>query len=125
MLSFSTKGSGEHPDADKVRAALRLALDKAHGFFIDGELQADAALLRAVADKKACGGGPVAGQANILVFPDLDAANIASKLVQILANATACGPILQGFACPVSDLSRSASVREVMDTTLFVAARDS
>lgn len=123
MLSFSTKGSADHPDVCKVTKATEIAKKKAKGMSIDGELQADAALVVDVAKKKIRGNiGPVAGRANILIFPDLDAGNIAYKLTQRLAKANAYGPILQGFARPVSDLSRGATVEDITGVIAIVAA---
>ena len=122
MLSFSTKGSAEHPDVSKVIKATEIAKKKAKNLAIDGELQADAALVMSVAKKKIRGKlGPVAGKANILIFPDLDAGNIAYKLTQRLANADAYGPILQGFAKPVSDLSRGATVEDITGVIAILA----
>ncbi len=121
MLSFSTKGSGAHARVDKVREAVDIARAKGPDIAIDGELQADAALVPDVAAKKGAG-GPVAGQANVLIFPDLDSANIAYKLVQRLAGAQAVGPFLQGFAKPICDLSRGASVDDVVMASAIALA---
>ena len=123
MLSFSTMGSACHPAVDKVARAVVLAQAKAPGLFLDGEMQADAALVMAVAEKKIGRESPVAGQANILIFPSLDAANISAKLVQQLAQARAFGPVLQGFCRPVSDLSRSAGVADIVGTAVMLAAQ--
>jgi len=115
MLSFSTKGSAAHPRVDKVVKATEIAKSKAPPEVeIDGELQADAALVLDVAKKKIKGESPVAGRANILIFPDLDSANIAYKLTQWVANARAYGPILQGFNKPACDLSRGATVDDIL-----------
>ena len=122
MLSFSTKGSAAHPLVDKVMEAVKIAKSKAPDIAIDGELQADAALLPSVAERKIKGDvGPVAGRANILIFPDLDAGNIAYKLVQHVCGAGAYGPILQGFEKPVSDLSRGAKAEEIVGVITIVS----
>jgi phosphate acetyltransferase len=123
MLSFSTRGSASHPHVEKVTRALAIAREREPGLAIDGELQADAALVESVARKKVAGGSRVAGRANVLVFPDLDAGNIGYKLTQHLAGARAVGPVLQGFAQPVSDLSRGACVEDIVATAAVLLAQ--
>lgn len=121
MLSFSTKGSGDHESVDRVRGALELAKSRDPDLLIDGEFQVDAAIVPAVAARKVAGDSAVAGRANILIFPDLNAGNIAYKCVQRFAKADAFGPFLQGFAKTVSDLSRGSSVADIVGVSTMAS----
>jgi len=123
LLSFSTKGSGgDHPNVLKVREALAIVKSRDPKLLIDGEMQADAALVNSVLDKKAPG-SPIRGKVNTLIFPDLQAANIGIKLVQRIGKADGFGPFLQGFAKPISDLSRGATVDEIVNTCASTLAQ--
>ncbi len=122
LLSFSTKGSAKHERADKVIEATKLAQEMAPEILIDGELQSDAAIVASVGAQKAPG-SPVAGHANVLVFPSLEVGNIAYKLIQRISGIEAVGPILQGMAAPINDLSRGCSVSDIVNLVAITACQ--
>ncbi len=118
LLSFSTKGTDRHPEIDKIKEALAIIKSKKPDLIIDGELQVDAALVKEIAEKK-CPDSPIQGDANILIFPNLQAGNIAYKLVERLAKAKAIGPLLQGLKKPINDLSRGCDHNDIVNITAF------
>lgn len=122
LLSFSTMGSAKHPLVDKVINATRMAKEMAPEFMFEGELQVDAALIESIGQKKAPG-SKIAGKANVLVFPNLESGNIAYKLVERLAHAQAIGPVLQGMAAPINDLSRGCSVSDIINVIAITASQ--
>ena len=122
FLSHSSKGSAKHADIDKVTAAVKIAKEENPDLMLDGELQLDAAIVPSVGESKAPG-SPVAGHANVLIFPDLDAGNIEYKLVQRLAKAEAYGPVTQGIAAPVNDLSRGCSADDIVGVVAITAVQ--
>ncbi len=122
LLSFSTKGSANADQVDKIIAALKLVRQRAPDLLVDGELQADASFVPAVATRKVKGDAGVAGNANVLIFPDLNSGNIGYKLVQYMGNAEAIGPFFQGFAKPVCDLSRGCSVDDIIGAAIIMLA---
>ncbi len=124
MLSFSTMGSAKHPMVDKIINATRIAREMAPDLQIDGELQADAAIIDTIGQSKAPGSS-IAGKANVLIFPNLECGNIAYKLVQRLAHAEAIGPVLQGMAAPINDLSRGCSVSDIVNLVAITASQAS
>ena len=120
MLSFSTKGSASTPEVDKVVEAVNILKERNVDFKFDGELQLDASIVPSVAERKAPG-SEVAGKANILIFPDLQSANIGYKLVQRFADAEAIGPLIQGLAAPIHDLSRGCSAQDIVEVAAITA----
>jgi len=123
MLSFSTRDSASHESIEKVKAALAIARKRNPDLAIDGEFQADSAIVPRVAAKKVKDNSSVAGKANVLIFPNLESGNIAYKLTQYMAGAQAIGPFLQGFAKPIADLSRGASVDDIVSTAVLTLAQ--
>jgi len=123
MISFSTCGSASHKRVTRVKEALQIAAEREPHLAIDGEFQVDSAIVPAVAAKKVKGHSRVAGKANVLVFPDLDTGNAAYKLTQHMGGAMAIGPFFQGFAKPISDLSRGASVEDIVSTVAITLAQ--
>ena len=122
FLTYSSHGSAEGESIDRAREALPMVMEKRPDFVVDGELQLDAAIIPEIQKQKALG-SPLEGRANVLIFPNLDAGNIAYKLVQRLANARVVGPLLQGVTRPCSDLSRGCFVEEIIDTVVVTAVR--
>jgi len=123
LLSFSTRGSGSGPSVAKIRKALEIARAREPALAIDGEFQADSAIIPRVAAKKVKDQSAVAGKANVIIFPDLNSGNIAYKLTQYMAGARAIGPFLQGFARPITDLSRGATVDDIVATVILTLAQ--
>jgi phosphate acetyltransferase len=122
FLSFSTRDSARHESIDRVKEAVRRAREADPGLCVDGEIQVDAALVPEVAARK-CAGGPLAGDANVLIFPDINAGNIAYKITERLAGAAAIGPVMQGLRRPVNDVSRGCSVQDLADVAVITAVQ--